>query len=273
MQQPRWSPWRDARPWGLRAFGRELALAALGGLAYFAIRGAVAGRADEATARAAGLLDLERSLGLAWEHALQDAILGSQPLVNLMNGIYFWTHMPVILALGVWLWWTHRGAYTFTRNAFLGSAVLALALYFVLPTAPPRLLPGFVDTMALHARANYQAQELGPFVNAYAALPSLHFGWALLVALGLWLGRPRRRGGAVVVVIVGAALVLGQFFAIVTTANHFVLDAVAGAAAAGLGVTGAAAWRRRDRSAAGDPAAVSALPPRGRAESAAREAG
>ena len=154
-----------------RAFGLELGLAALGGLIYFLIRGGVVDRAEEAFGRAADLVDLERALGLFWEPAMQGWILDSPTLIALFNGVYFWLHMPLILAMAVWLLWRHRDVYRLTRNAFLVSAVIALVLYATLPVAPPRFFPelGFVDTMALYSEANYQAQEAGPFVNPYAA--------------------------------------------------------------------------------------------------------
>ena len=238
-----------------RAFGLELGLAALGGLIYFLIRGGVVDRAEEAFGRAADLVDLERALGLFWEPAMQGWILDSPTLIALFNGVYFWLHMPLILAMAVWLLWRHRDVYRLTRNAFLVSAVIALVLYATLPVAPPRFFPelGFVDTMALYSEANYQAQEAGPFVNPYAALPSLHFGWALLLGIALWLARPLgragRRGFVVGALFLTLALLIptGQLFAIVLTGNHFLIDAVAGGVVAGLGLVGAQAWRRRQR--------------------------
>ena len=230
----------------LRDCGRELALVVAGGLVYYLIRGGVVDRAEEAFARAGDLIALERRLGIFWEPAMQDWILGSRALIDLSNAVYFWLHMPPIVALALWLFWRKRDVYRLTRNAFLGSAVVALICYAALPVAPPRFFPelGFVDTMALYSEASYQAQEVGVFVNPYAALPSLHFGWALLLGLALWLARPRgRRAWACVA---GAVLLVGgQGAAIVLTGNHFILDAVAGAGAAGLGLAAALVWRRR----------------------------
>lgn len=229
-----------------RGFGIELALAVAGALIYFAVRGGVTDRAAEAIARGAGLAELERSLGLFWEPAMQGWILSSRPLIDLMNGIYFWAHMPLIVVVAVALYWRRRALYRLIRNAFLISALIALALYFAFPVAPPRFFPelGFVDTMALYATANYQAQEAGPFVNPYAALPSLHFGWALLIGAAIWMARPRGRAGTVLAASAGALLLAGQFFAVVMTGNHFVLDLPAGAAVAAAGFGLAWIWRR-----------------------------
>ncbi len=235
-----------------RLFLAELGIVALGGLAYFLVRGAVSDRAVEAAERAAGIIDIERALGIYWEPAMQGWILQSRPLIELFNGIYFWTHMPVVVVVAVWLFWRRRALYLFTRNAFLSSAILALAMYYALPVAPPRLLPdaGVVDTVARYSQASYQAQELEPFVNPYAALPSLHFGWALLLSVALVLGRPRGRWGAAAVVA-AVALPTAQLFAVVLTGNHFILDAVAGAAVAGVALALALAWRRYGEAALG----------------------
>lgn len=252
-------------PGDLRAFSRELALAALGGLVYFLIRGGVVDRAEEALSRARGVIDLERALGLFWEPTMQGWILHSRLLIDAMNAVYFWLHMPLIIVMAVWLFWRRRDVYRLTRNAFLGSATIALVFYAVLPLAPPRFFPelGFVDTMALYSEANYQAQEVGVFVNPYAALPSLHFGWALLLAVALWMARPRGRWSGAAVTILALAIPTGQFFAIVLTGNHFIIDAVAGGAVAGLGLAGALAWRGRQER---------RRPGRGRGEQEADEA-
>ena len=234
LNTSRWTP-----------FAWEVAIVAAGAGLYFLIRGAVSGRAAEALDRAADLVALERWLGVYWEPAMQSWILESRALIELFNAIYFWTHMPVIIAVAVWLFACHRAVYRFTCGAFLGSAAIGLAMYYALPTAPPRLLPesGLLDTMALYSQVSYQAQEVGPFVNAYAALPSLHFGWALLIAMALWMARPRGHRGAVLAAALGLLLVLGQLAGIVVTGNHFLFDAVAGAAVAGLGVLAALGWR------------------------------
>ena len=119
-------------------------------------------------------------------------------------------------------------------------------MYYALPTAPPRLLPeaGLVDTMALYSQTSYQAQGVGPLVNAYAALPSLHFGWALLIAMALWMARPAGGRGVAVAGTLGLLLMSGQLVSIVVTGNHFLLDAAVGAAVAGAGVLVALGWRR-----------------------------
>ena len=226
-----------APPAGRREFLRELALAGAAALLYFLVRGAVQGRADEAFARARSLLELEQALGIAWEAAVQEAALSANALVDLANGVYFWGHMPLLIALALWLWMCSRPVWRWLRAAVLASALIGIACYALWPTAPPRLMPelGYIDTLAWRASASYQAQEVGPFVNPYAALPSLHVGWALLAGCACWRAAPRRRRARRAAWLLLAVLIpAAQIWAVLATANHWLLDAAAGAAAAAL---------------------------------------
>ena len=177
----RWS----SVPTGRREFLRELGLVGAAALLYFLVRGAVQDRVAEAFARARALLELEQTLGLAWELAVHEAALSANLVVDLANAVYFWGHMPLLIVLALWLWFRDRATWRWLRAALVVSALLGIVCYVVWPTAPPRLMPelGYIDTLASRAAASYQAQEVGPFVNPYAALPSLHVGWALLAGV------------------------------------------------------------------------------------------
>ena len=241
----RWS----ALPAGAREFLRELAIVAGGGLLYFLARGAVQDRTDEAFARARGLLELEERLGIAWESAIHEAALSAAWIVDLANAVYFWGHMPLLIALALWLWFRQRGVWRGLRAALLASALLGIACYVIWPTAPPRLMPelGYVDTLAWRAAASYQAQEVGPFVNPYAALPSLHVGWALLAGTACARVALTQRGWRRIAWRALAALIpASQTWAVVATANHWLLDAAAGAAVVALAAVLAysVAWLR-----------------------------
>lgn len=213
----------------------ELVVVVAAFLVYFLIRGAVVGREAEAIARGIDLIELERRLGIYWELEMQSWILDSYWLIKTMNWIYFWGHMPLVIVFAVWLYFWHRRFYRLVRNAFLASGAIAVVIYALLPVAPPRLIPfaGYVDTMAIFDRVGYNAQEVSTFVNPFAAVPSLHFGWSLL--LGLVIGYVGRNSLAWALAI---AWPIAMFFAIVMTGNHFILDAVAGAIVsfAGLGI-------------------------------------
>ena len=203
----------------------EIGLAALAFLLYFVVRGSVVDRDVEALANARSVIDLERQLGIFWEPRLQEWVLDKRLLVEANNFIYFWLDFPLIVGVGLWMYFTHRHEYTIVRDALLLSGAIALVMYNLYPVMPPRLLPTgeFVGTIEQYSDLSYQAQSLSAFVNPYAAMPSLHFGWAIVV------------GGAMVVTMrhpalraFGFALPWLQLAAIVFTANHFVLDAFAG---------------------------------------------
>ena len=220
---------------------REVALVAVGLCVYFLIRGSAVDRADQAIRNAIAVIDAEKALGIFWEPTMQSWILDSTVQVRLWNWVYFWAHAPAIVVVGVWLLWRHWPTYVLIRHAFLVSAVIGLVCYFLYPVAPPRLVEGygFVDTMLLYSNTSYQAQSLKPFVNPYAAMPSLHFGWAFLLGVAIVWVRRDLRG-----VLAGAMLTVGMGLAIVLTANHYILDAVAGLAVCLVGLAVALWWDR-----------------------------
>jgi hypothetical protein len=224
--------WRVTGDYGLH----ELVLVVAAFLVYFSIRAAVVSRAGDALLNAYDIIALERALGIYWELQMQAWILDSYVAIRLMNWMYFWGHMPLIIVFAVWLYFRHRETYVLMRNAFLASGAIAVVVYATYPLAPPRLVPfeGFVDTMALFDRVSYQAQETEAFVNPFAAMPSLHFGWAMLLGGAVaWVGRHW------LLAVLGVAWPVLMFFAIILTGNHFMLDAGAGAivSLAGLGIS------------------------------------
>ena len=205
----------------------EIALVALAFLLYFLVRGAVVDRHDEAFTNANHVIDFERAIGIFWEPRLQEIVLHRQWLISLFNFIYFWLDFPLIVAVGMWMYFFRRHEYTIARDAILFSGAISLVIYNFFPVMPPRLLPTgeFVGTIEKYNDLSYQAQSLRAFVNPYAAVPSLHFGWAMII------------GGAMVVTMrhpvlraVGLVLPWAQLAAIVFTANHYIVDAWVGCA-------------------------------------------
>jgi membrane-associated phospholipid phosphatase len=183
------------------------------------------------------IVNLERNLGIFWEVELQSWVLSKDWLVTLLNAFYLYGHMPVIGAGAIWLYFWHRPQYLLMRNAFLLSGAIALVIYVNFPTAPPRLLPhelglGFVDTIF---QEYHQSRPDTPsfFVNEYAAMPSMHIGWNLLVGISIWTATRNvlMRGFALIMPVAMASV-------IVLTANHYFLDVVGGVIvmAIGLGI-------------------------------------
>ena len=203
----------------------ELALVALAFLLYFTVRALVVERSGEALANAHHIIDFERSLGIYWEPRLQDVVINRHPLVHLFNFIYFWLDFPLIVVFGLWLYFFKRHEYTVARDALLLSGAISLIIYNWFPVMPPRLLPSgeFVGTVEKYSNFSYQAQSTSAFVNPYAAVPSLHFGWAMIIGGAIFLStrNPLVRG-------FGLLLPWAQLAAIVFTANHYILDAFVG---------------------------------------------
>ena len=203
----------------------ELTLVAFAFLFYFLVRGAVIDRHAQALTNAHRIIDFERAFGFFWEPRLQDVVLNRRPLVDLFDFIYFWLDFPLIVAVGLTLYFVRRHQYTVARDAILLSGAIALVIYNLFPVMPPRLLPGdeFVGTLEKYQHLSYQAQSVKAFVNPYAAVPSLHFGWAMIIGAAIWMATRNP-----VLRFFGALLPWAQLAAIVFTANHYIADALVG---------------------------------------------
>jgi hypothetical protein len=219
---------------------REVPLVAAAILLYFGIRNLTAGSAAAAFENARGLVRLERALQLDWEQSLQSAIAGNDILVTLANWVYIWGHWPVILTTAAVLFLLRRGRYRLLRNAIFVSGAIGFLVFALLPVAPPRLLDlGLVDTVTEQSHA-YRALQPPGLTNQYAALPSLHFGWNLLVGIVLVTSSTH-----LAIRLFGVLSPAAMAYAVVATGNHFVIDVLAGLAAVlvGLAVAGALAQR------------------------------
>lgn len=221
----------------------QLVLVAVAFLLYFVVRANVVDRPDLAIENALKIVDFEQALGIYSELAWQQAILDHEAVVRSFNLVYFWLDFPLIAVLGFLLYFTRRQEYRFTRDALLISGAFALACYALFPVAPPRLLPGsgMVDTLQLLDNASYQAQSTEFFVNPYAAMPSLHVGWAFLVSIGVMRAYPGNR----LVLILALLHPIAQWISTVVTGNHYFLDGVGGLVAAAIGLYGAVLMQRR----------------------------
>ncbi|MDA0365413.1 MAG: phosphatase PAP2 family protein [Chloroflexi bacterium] len=219
----------------------EIGLVALGFLLYFLVRGAVIDRTHDALVNARWIVNLQSSVGLFIEPALNGWVLDHHLVLRLVNFVYFWLDFPLIIGAGLVLFWARRNSYTLFRDALLISGGMALVVYWIYPVAPPRYLKewGFVDTLAQYSQLAYQTQSTKPFVNPFAAVPSLHVGWALLLAIVTFAASRRwwLRLGAIAVLVV-------QTVSVVATANHFLFDAVIGVVIA-LAALAVAIWLQR----------------------------
>jgi membrane-associated phospholipid phosphatase len=201
----------------------EALLVAVAALTYFGVRNLTVGAADEAFENARTLARFEESAFLAWGEPLQERLVGLDLLVTLFNWVYIWGHWPVIATAAVLLYRRRPDRYLLLRNAMFLSGAVGFLFFAFFPVAPPRLVDaGLVDTVTLHSDA-YRALQPPGLTNQYAAFPSLHFGWNLLLGVVVW-GSTRN----LVLRFLAVAGPAAMGAAVVVTANHYVVDAVAG---------------------------------------------
>jgi membrane-associated phospholipid phosphatase len=196
-------------------------------LLYYLVRSHAAERTADAFKNAGQLIRLERDLGMFRELSLQAAALPYEGLTHLFNIIYFYGHFPLILVVGAWLFWKHPPVYSLIRNAFLASGAIALVVFVLFPV---------IDTLQFTVALTY---DKSPGVNEFAAVPSMHVGWNLLLALGLFLSfrHPLVRGAAL---LLPPAMILST----VVTGNHYLVDAPLGIMVALCGLVIALLIRR-----------------------------
>ncbi|MFN8585072.1 MAG: phosphatase PAP2 family protein [Dehalococcoidia bacterium] len=222
---------RGRAHWGGRIALRQAIIIVSGVVIYFGVRHLTEGDEVAALRHARSLFDFEQALGIARESDMQQSFADTSCGVRVLNWVYIWWHWPVIFMSAVWLLLWHRHVYYRYRNAILISGALGLIVFAMYPVAPPRLVPdlGVVDTVTAHSSA-YRVLQPPAFTNQFAAMPSLHFGWNLLIGLAIAkTGRGLLRVG-------GILMPAAMFVAVVATANHFIIDAIAGAALALLGL-------------------------------------
>jgi len=210
--------------------------------AYSVVRN-LQGATGRARANALRVIDVEKVLGLYHEHAVQH-LFGLTPGADLAHlrwrtFVQFWdvfygsAHFIVTVVALVWLFRRQPERYPRWRNTLACTTGLALVGFATFPLMPPRLLTdhGFVDTLhSVGGLWSFDSGTMQRVSNQYAAMPSLHFAWSSWSALVLWpaLRRPLSRA-------LMAAYPAATLFAIVITANHYVIDAVGGAAVLALG--------------------------------------
>ena len=237
------SAWRVDGVNAARDLATQVVIVVTAALLYFGVRGLTEGNEQLAVRNAERILRIEDGIGLAVEGSMQALILESRILVTLANWVYIWGHWPVIISVLAWLFVRHRVHYQLLLRSMLISGAIGLFMFALYPVSPPRLMPGdeFVDTVTELSRS-YRVLQPPALVNKYAALPSLHVGWNLLVGIVVF----RASRGVALRVFAVASPVL-MMTAVVVTGNHYVVDGLVGSLVAGVGLICAEAVSRRDR--------------------------
>jgi len=194
-------------------------------LAYDFSRALAQGREAVALANGVFFMNLEKALHVWWEPWIQGRVSAVDPLMTLLVWTYQYAHLPIIIGAMVWMFTQRRDWWTLYRNWFLAMNFIAVLVFALLPTAPPRMIftSGIADINFLHGIRQH-IFENGVLANPFAAMPSLHFGYALFIGIMLYTlahGRWTRYLGFLYAIVV--------LVAIVATGNHFIIDAVAGA--------------------------------------------
>ena len=200
-----------------------LALVALYGV-YELTRGTFGESWGLAQRHAHEIVRFERDLGMFWEWDVQRWAQSLPFLPAVLGAAYVVLHVVGTIAALVWVYRRHRPYFALLRTVIVASSAFALVLYALYPTAPPRLAGlGIADTVTDHTGINLNSELLGRLYNPIAAVPSLHFGYALIVGVTM-VALSRHRA----VRALGALYPLVMLFVIVATGNHFWVDAAAG---------------------------------------------
>jgi PAP2 superfamily protein len=221
------------------SLARQVAIVLGAITAYFLVRGATEGSVSQAVRNSGQVVNFERLFGLNIERSLQSAVAGRPEVTTLLNWIYIWGHWPVIAVTLIWLARRHPLVYYRTRNAMLVSGALGLIVFITFPVAPPRLAGlGMIDTVSVESHA-YRVLQPAMFTNQYAAMPSLHVGWDLLIGLAIFAAARHT-----LVRAIGIAMPVAMATAVVLTANHYIIDAVIGATLTTACWVACGQWRR-----------------------------
>jgi membrane-associated phospholipid phosphatase len=202
-------------PKGWGDLGRQIGILLAVNLAYDFVRGIADSERADAITHGEAVISLERSTHTFFEPSLQAFFLPAHWVIDVANQIYLNAQFSIALGFLFWLYMFHNESYYFVRNMFVVSMGLALVGYTIYPTAPPRMFPehGFVDTINDFSSVNHDSTLAKLFINPYAAVPSMHCAFAMMI------------GGSKAFWACWPFLVA---WVTIVTANHYWVDAVLG---------------------------------------------
>jgi membrane-associated phospholipid phosphatase len=215
----------DKLPKGWGDLGRQIGILVGVDLAYTFVRGIVDSERALAMTHGQQVIDLERATGTFFEPGLQAFFLPAQWIVDFANQVYLNAQFSVALGFLLWLYLFRNESYYFVRNMFVVAMGLALVGYTLYPTAPPRMFPefGFVDTINDYSNVNHDSSLAKIFINPYAAVPSMHCAFAMMIGgtgfmvCKRWVSR-----------VAWACWPLLVSWVTIVTANHYWVDAALG---------------------------------------------
>ena len=207
---------------------------------------------QEAAANADRVIDIEKAVGLYWEADIQMFFSDNITFLQFWNIFYGALHFAMAYVVMVFLFLRFPEKYRFWRRTLGVTTLIGLYIYTIYPLMPPRLMGActeygacradspFVDTLITAGGFwNFETRAVAALSNQYAAMPSLHFAWALWVGLA---ATPQLRKRYTKLIFGAYPALMG--FAIVVTGNHFIIDGIAGAAVLGLGYAICLGWEQ-----------------------------
>lgn len=213
--------------WRRPVWWQEVAIIAVGYWLYSLGRNGIPNQPSIAFRHGRSIQHLQDLLHLNWERSINRFVAGHEWLAQPMDYYYATLHFLVTPAIMVWLFVRRPRLYRGARTVLVSITLLGLLGFYLYPTAPPRLLPqfGYLDTvLKFHTWGSLADPHIANHSNQFAAMPSLHIGWALWCGITIWVCARRTWVRAL-----GLAYPLATLTVIVGTANHFLLDAVGGA--------------------------------------------
>jgi membrane-associated phospholipid phosphatase len=218
-------------PQGWADLGRQIGLLILVDLAYETVRGLADGQRAVAFANGQRIIDFQQATHTFFEPGFQSFFLRFDWVIDFANQVYMNSQFAVVIAFFFWLYMFRNDSFYFVRNMFMVSMGLALIGYTLYPAAPPRLFPefGFVDTINDFSSVNHDSALAKLFINPYAAVPSMHCAFALMV--GFTAAKLSRHWYTRTLWAMWPALVT---WVVIVTGNHYWIDAALGALVAAL---------------------------------------
>jgi PAP2 superfamily len=229
--------WIELRllPHGWTDLFRQIALFVGAFVLYDVVRGLVLdGNLYKPFGDAMKIIDLERGLHIFIEPSVQAWAENKHMLMDVLDWTYLNGHFFITLGVMVFIYLRRNDSFYFVRNVLLISMAIALVGYWLYPTAPPRLMPewGFTDSISQFvtgSKGYWDNTPAGAFANAYAAVPSMHVCFAVII--GWTMARLVSHRAAKIAWFSYPALVT---FVVVATANHFLVDVFLGFLTAGI---------------------------------------
>ena len=222
---------RRILPRGWRDFGVQIVLWLGFYISYLAVRSVVDRDPSKAIVNGFRVIDFEqRFTSHFFEQTAQRVVDSSQLLLTAAAWTYWNSEFTVIGLALLWVYLRRHEWFARFRNTILLTNMIGLVGYVLMPTAPPRFFPelGFVDTIAYYVNVKHDSGLVALFFNPYAAVPSMHVAFALLISIPTMLIVKNRAAK-----VLWALYPLVITFVVLVTGNHWFFDALAGAAVAG----------------------------------------